>query len=54
MILSYQMSNNYNQGNRILALTSGGAFLGCLLGGLTGASILGLVVFIYSRVTKED
>jgi hypothetical protein len=48
------MSNNYNQGNRILALTSGGAFLGCLLGGLTGASILGLVVFIYSWVTKDE
>lgn len=45
---------NIKQGDRILALTSGGAFLGCLLGGLTGAGILGLVVFIYSCVTKDE
>lgn len=48
------MNNKWTQGDRIIYLTSGGIFLGSILGGLTGAGILGLVVFIYSCVTKDE
>lgn len=51
------MQNNkdfWKQGDRVLALTSGGVFLGVLLGQIPGAIVGGLLTFAYSWYTKDD
>lgn len=42
---------NWNQGDRIVALVSGGAFLGVLLAQIPGAIIGGLLAGVYAWYT---
>ncbi|MHC5936167.1 hypothetical protein [Nostoc sp.] len=45
--------NFWEKGDRILALASGGAFLGVLVGGLHGAVVGGLLAGIYAYLVTK-
>ncbi|WP_225226033.1 hypothetical protein [Komarekiella delphini-convector] len=45
--------NFWERGDRVLALASGGAFLGVLAAGIPGAIIGGLLVSIYAYVVTK-
>lgn len=45
--------NLQKRGNRVIALTNGGAFLGSLIGGIPGGVVLGVIVAVYAWMSYE-
>ncbi len=48
------MTNFQRRGNHVIALTTGGAFLGVLLAEIPGAILVGAIALIYAIATMAN